>query len=241
MNTILDFNRAGLADQPLNTQINTLIERAELACENFRQYLGASAIGSYCLRRIQFDWMCDAQFPARQRDIFDRGHWGEGVMRRRLIAAGFVFAPANELEFTALDGLFRGHADGKLIAGPPVPTLRYPCLWECKTLNAKGWRAVERDGLAGLYASYAGQVAIYQAYLNCTNPALFSVLNADDCQRLHFLVPFDATLGQEMSDKAVDIIRATRVGELLPRVTDNPDDWRCRLCGHRDRCWKLPA
>jgi hypothetical protein len=70
---------------------------------------------------------------------------------------------------------------------------------------------------------------------------LFSVLNADDCQRLHFLVPFDATLGQDMSDKAVDIIRATRVGELLPRVTDNPDDWRCRLCGHRDRCWKLPA
>jgi hypothetical protein len=31
---------------------------------------------------------------------------------------------------------------------------------------------------------------------------------------------------------------ATRAGELLPRTTDDPTDWRCKLCGHRERCWK---
>ena len=45
--------------------------------------------------------------------------------------------------------------------------------------------------MTGLYEVYAAQVAIYQAYLDCTNPALFTVLNADTCERLNFLVPFD--------------------------------------------------
>ena len=235
---MLDFNRANLSERPINTLINQLIEQAEPPGENTRQYLGASAIGSECLRRIQYDWMCDADFPARTLDIFDRGHWGEDLSRRHLIAAGFAFAPKEKLEFTAVNGLFRGHADGILTAGPQIPALRYPCLWEHKCLASKGWKAVERDALSGLYAPYLGQVAIYQAYLDCPNAALFTVLNADTCERLHFLVPFDAALAQVMSDKAVAIIEATKVGELLPRITEDPSDWRCRMCGHRERCWR---
>jgi hypothetical protein len=238
MATVLDFNRAILSERPLNVLLNQLIEGAEPPGENTRQYLGASAMGSECLRKIQFDWMCDARFPARTRDIFDRGHWGEDLSRRHMIAAGFEFALPEQLEFTAVNGLFRGHADGILTAGPQIPALRYPCLWEHKCLKAKGWRAVERDELTGLYAPYAGQVALYQAYLDYTNPALFTVLNADTCERLHFLVPFDAALAQAMSDRAVTVIEATKAGELLPRIADDPSDWRCKMCGHRERCWR---
>jgi hypothetical protein len=114
-------------------------------------------------------------------------------------------------------------------------------LWEHKCLNDKGWKAIERDGLVGLYAPYAGQVAIYQVYLNVTNPALFSVVNADTCERLHFLVPFDAQLAQITSDRAVAVNKATKAGELLPRITEDPTDWRCKMCGHRDRCWNERA
>jgi hypothetical protein len=73
--------------------------------------------------------------------------------------------------------------------------------------------------------------------LECPSAALFTALNADDCTRLHFLVPFDAALAQHMSDKAVEIIRATKAGELLPRLVDNRDDWRCKICGHKERCY----
>jgi site-specific DNA-methyltransferase (adenine-specific) len=170
--------------------------------------------------------MCDPVFPARVKDIFGRGHFFEDVSRQHLIAAGFKFAPPERLEFKAADGLFCGHADGIIIAGPQLPALRFPCLWECKCLNAKGWRAIERDGLTGLYEIYAAQIAIYQAYLNCTNPALFSVVNADTCERLHFLVPFDAQLAQAMSDRAVTVIEATRAGELLPRIRRS---WRLAM------------
>src|SRR6516162_60049 len=231
----LDFNRSNLSDRPLNQLINELIERAEPPSENFRQYLGASAIGSECLRKVQYDWMCDPVFPARIKDIFERGHFFENVTRQHLLAAGFKFAPAKRLEFNAADGLFRGHADGILIAGPRLPAMRYPALWEHKCVKAKGWKSIERDGLTGLYAVYAVQVAIYQAYLDVTNPALFSVINADTCERLHFLVPFDTQLAQTTSDRAVTVIEATRAGELLPRITEDPKDWRCRLCSHRGR------
>jgi len=160
------------------------------------------------------------------------------LTRQHLIAAGFKFAPPERLKFETAGGLFRGHADGILLAGPQLPALRYPCLWEHKCVKAKGWRAIEHDGLAGLYTPYAGQLAIYQAYLDVTNPALFSVVNADTCERLHFLVPFNAQLAQSTSDRAVAGIKATQAGELLPRITDEPSDWRCKMCGHRDRCWR---
>jgi hypothetical protein len=238
MSVGLDLNRSNLSDRPFNTLINQLIEQAEPPSENYRQYLGASAIGSECLRKVQYDWMCDPQFPGRIKDIFARGHFFEDVTRQHLLAAGVAFAPPEQLEFRAVGGLFRGHADGILVSGPQLPALRYPCLWEHKCLGAKGWKAIERDGLSGLYEPYAAQVAIYQAYLDCTNPALFSVVNADTCARLHFLVPFDAELAQRLSDRAVSIIEATRAGELLPRITEDADDWRCKMCSHRERCWR---
>jgi hypothetical protein len=235
---VLDFNDANLSTRPINTLINQLIEQTEPPGENFRQYLGASAMGSECLRQIQYNWMCNAQFPARQRDIFERGHWGEDISRRHLIAIGIEFAPPERREFVAAGGLFRGHADEVLIAGPQIPALRYPCVWEHKCLKAKGWKAIERNGLTGLNAPYAAQVALYQAYLDLPNAALFTVLNADTCERLHFLVPFDAALAQSASDRAVTIIEATRAGELLPRAYDDPTDWRCKHCGHCERCWR---
>jgi len=74
-------------------------------------------------------------------------------------------------------------------------------------------------------------------YLDVTNPALFTATNADTCERLHFLVPFNAERAQMWSDRAANIIEATRAGELLPRGFDDPEDWRCRMCAHHSRCW----
>ena len=99
MSAVIDLNRANLSDKPINKFVNELIEHAEPPSENYRKYLGASAIGSECLRKVQFDWMCDPVFPARIKDIFARGHFFEDVTRQHLIAAGFKFAPPERLEF----------------------------------------------------------------------------------------------------------------------------------------------
>jgi hypothetical protein len=89
------------------------------------------------------------------------------------------------------------------------------------------------------YPQYAAQVWIYQAYLGLADqPAIFTALNANTCERLHVLVPFDPVQAQAWSDRAVAVIEATRAGELLPRAYDDPKDWRCRMCAHRARCWE---
>jgi hypothetical protein len=239
---MFNLNRASLSLEPVNIVINDAIERAAATnAELPRPYLGASIVGDDCLRKVQFDWWCKPTLPARVRDIFARGHYFENVARQHLIAAGFKFAPPEALAFSAVNGNLRGHADGIIIAGPnPLngAYFNYPFLWECKCLNAKNWRAIERDGLAKVFPKYVAQVAIYQAYLDNTNPALFTAVNADTCERLHFWVPFSAERAQEWSDRAALIVEATRNGELLPRAYDDPQDWRCRLCSHKERCWR---
>src|SRR5262249_1663980 len=146
----MDFNRASLSAASINISINNLIEAAAAREPetNIRQYLGVSSIGSECLRRVQYDWLCDPVHSLRTRDIFRRGHVFEALSRQHLVTAGFRFAPGNVLGFQAAGGLFRGHADGIIIAGPDLPGayLSFPCVWEHKALGAKGWRAIERDG-----------------------------------------------------------------------------------------------
>ena len=238
----LNLNRASLSSEVVNVAINDAIERAGAAkAELPRPYLGASIVGNECLRKVQYDWWCKPTLSSRVRDIFERGHYFENVARQHLIAAGFKFAPPEVLAFSAVNGDLRGHADGIIIAGPSPLNgayFNYPFLWECKCLNAKNWRALERDGLEKTFPQYAAQVALYQAYLDITNPALFTAVNADTCERLHFWVPFSAERAQEWSDRAVHIIEATRAGELLPRAYDDPQNWRCRLCAHKQRCWR---
>jgi hypothetical protein len=237
---MLDLNRNVIANSPLNVQLNELLDRhATPRDEAERHYLGASFIGSDCLRQIQYDWQVEAEHPVRLRDIFDRGHFFEEVARQRMKAAGFAFRP-HGLGFSAADGMFQGHGDGIIDDGPALPGVAYPCLWEHKALGQSGWRAIERDGLVKAYPKYAAQVSIYQAYLDVAdNAAIFTITNANDCTRLHVLVPFDATRAQLWSDRAVGIIKATMRGELLPRVAKLPDDWRCKMCSHRTRCWPL--
>jgi hypothetical protein len=238
---VLNLNRANLSLEPINTAINAALERVGARTERPReQYLGASILGHECLRRIQFDWWCRTELPAQACERFERGHYFEERMRRHLCAAGFKFAPAAACEFTAVEGVLRGHADGLIIHGPDLlgAYLVYPLIWEHKALKGTSWREIERDGLEKKHSNYLVQVAFYQAYLNITNPALFTVTNADTCEWLHFLVPFNAERAQLWSDRAANIIAATRANELLPRGFSDPEKFPCKQCPHKERCWR---
>ena len=236
-----DYYEPKLMDEPINVALNEAIERAAAGkAELPHPYLGASIVGSECLRRVQYDWWCIPTLDARTRAIFARGHYFEARVREQLVAAGFRFAPPEAGAFEAVNGDLRGHADGVVIAGPnPLGSayVNYPFLWECKALNAKNYRALAKNGLEKEFPRYAAQVAIYQAYLRLTNPALFSTVNADTCEQLHFWVPFSAERAQLWSDRAANIIEATRAGELLPRGYKDSTDWHCRVCAHKERCW----
>ena len=234
----LDFNRSNLSEQPLNQLINELIEHAEPPSENYRQYLGASAIGSECLRRVQYDWMCDPVFPGRIKDIFARGHFFEDVTRRHLIAAGFKFAPKADLAFRPPMDCFAA-----------TPTASSQRDRSCRESFTRAFgstrRSAVKDGAPLSVTAWLGFTKSTLRRSRSTRPISTApiprsspVVNADTCERLHFAVPFDAQLAQAASDRAVAVIEATRAGELLPRITEDPDDWRCKICSHKERCWR---
>jgi hypothetical protein len=243
----IDFSDADQYDQlqrgPINIVLNELTERVAVATPRLsRDYLGASGVGSECLRKVQFDWLCASAIGAKQQRRFDRGHAIEATMRAQLQAVGLVFAPPAALEFEALDYL-RGHADG-LITAAPAPLMAHmqlPALWECKCVYAKGWRDIVKHGLAHTYPVYASQICLYQHFLNRRNPVLFSAVNADSAEALHMLIPFDQERLERTLERISLIISATSEERLLERAYWDPQDWHCiAQCGHRERCWNLP-
>lgn len=241
---MLDFNRENVAATDINAAINAAMDAAALSeqREERRHYLGASGIGSECLRRVQYDWQVDSTHPARTKRIFSRGHMFEEITVKAMGHAGFrVERGTPATHFSTADDTFKGHADGIILAGPEIPGLRYRCLWEHKALGSSGWKKLEKDGIRKAYPQYYDQCQLYMAYLGLDeNPALFTAVNSDNCEILHLTVAFDAAAAQAASDRAVLVIKSTKAGELLPRITDKPTDWRCKMCSHKERCWTSP-
>lgn len=252
----LDFNpRPSMADR-----INALVDAALIAEREAtppRTYLGASRLGHACERSLQFEFAGapkdeGADFGGQTLRIFEIGHQLEDLAIRWLRAAGIDLytrkgnrPDGEQFGFSVAGGRIRGHVDGIIADAPAALGLRTPALWECKTMNAKNWRACVKEGVTVSKPVYVAQIAIYQAYMEATvpgisaAPALFTAINKDTAELHHELVPFDAALAQRMSDRAVRILQATDAGDLLPRIAANRDFFECRFCSHAGRCWGL--
>lgn len=249
--SVLDFNKRTHKEQFGSDAINDIVDGGLLLKrdkQEKRQYLGASAIGGECERSIQFEFAGaprEKDFPPITLRKFDLGHMGEEIARAWFQDAGFDLTQRNQrtgqlYRFEQLDGRFRGHPDGVFIGGPAV--MKYPALWECKSVGAKTARQIHKDGLKKARPSYYAQVAIYQAYLGLAdNPAIFTINNLDSGEQLHLTIEFDAEEAQRMSDRAVRIIKATDSHDLLPRPFNDPAHFVCRMCAFAERCWRLPS
>jgi len=253
--TALDFNHGAArpADDTraadISDRINAHIDAAfaaERDGQARREYVGASAIGNPCLRALQFSYagvpIDTGRMEGKVLRIFRAGHVWEDELANWLRMAVFTLDTVNpetgrQYGFSVLGGKGKGHLDGILRAGP-IP-MQYPAVWECKALNEKGWQDVKKRGLALAKPLYAAQVAIDQAYLDLTAPALFTALNKNTEELHHELVPFDRELAQKMSDKMAQIVTATEQHVLLPRAYSSSDYFECRWCDFHKTCWSM--
>ncbi|MBF0182735.1 MAG: hypothetical protein HQM03_22205 [Magnetococcales bacterium] len=251
---MLEFNRNAAFGEIVAGLIDAALVVEEAASPP-RQYLGGSRLGVACERALQFESAgaprdAGRGFDGKTLRIFAAGNFFEELAIRWLQAAGFNLVTqkrdGGQFGFSVARGRIQGHVDGILAGGPEVP-MGYPALWECKSLNNKSWNDTVKRGAALSKPVYAAQIATYQAYMETavpgisTNPALFTAINKDTAD-LHFeLVPFNAALAQRMTDRAVRVLQATEVHELLPRLTRDPSHFECRFCDWQDRCWRLPC
>ena len=241
---VLDFNSHTTLASRFTDLIDQAIDEAAKQ-EARREYLGGSAIGETCLRRLQYEYQNapkdeGADFTPRTRRIFHRGHQGEEWMIEWIRAAGFELRThgkdKKQFGFEDCDGRFKGHVDGVITGGPDG--FVYPALWENKVLGNKGFSQLQRHGVAKAYPKYAAQLATYQAYMQLAeNPAFFTALNADTMEIHLELVSFNQQLAQESIDKAARILTACDHNETLPRATDDPASFVCKFCPFHGVCW----
>jgi hypothetical protein len=242
---MLDFNPSALKRSAAVQSIHDALDAALIRnarTETRRTYVGASSIGGGCERRIQYEYMQtppDSDYvpdPRTQR-IFARGHIMETLAIKWLRDAAYDLRTekpdGGQFGFRTANGKFAGHCDGVIMSGPGISG---PCVWEHKALGSKSWKAIEKHGVVKAKPEYADQVALYQAYMDLTAPALFMATCADDMMIYLELVDFDQPRAQAASDRAVAIIQDTEARALRPRASDDPDFWLCKGCQFKGRC-----
>lgn len=233
----------------LSERINAQIDRALELEESFqpaRNYLGGSRIGAFCERALQYEFTQTPKdpgkdFSGRLLRIFARGHWVESRMVDWLRLAGFglVAGPKDggQFGFEAHDGYVGGHLDGILVSGPDEHG-PWPRLWENKALGQKYFLATKRHGIRSENPTYFAQCQYYMEKFNLMeNPALFSVVNANDMDIYWESIPYDAGYVSMLDAKAARILQSCREGVLLPRASQDPGYFRCKMCDYRERCF----
>lgn len=241
---MLDFNSRNTKGDRFVQLLDEAID-AKGKAEGRRNYIGGSAIGQPCARRIQYEYLGapkdeGSDFHARVRRIFRRGHECEEWLIGWIKDAGFTLRDKDrqgrQFGFEDCDGRFSGHFDGVIVEGPSG--FEYPALFEAKCLGEKGFNQVVKHGVAKAYPVYAAQIATYQAYGQLAqNPAFFVAVNANTMDIHCELVPFNAALAQECANKAAQILAACDHGETLPRASQDPDGFVCKFCAYRGVCW----
>jgi hypothetical protein len=205
--------------------------------EKQREYLGASAVGHGCTRHVQYYWLqLLGRIPSnpiepRARRIFDRGNLYETEMVKWMKAAGFIFEQDDEkLQFSDLDGKFKGHVDGILLTGPMK--LQYPVLWECKCVNDKGFTRLKDIGVKTQYPKYYTQIQLYMKYCSLQS-CLFSVINANTMSIYDELVAYDRCHADEMIDRVELIFDRTKNNKF---VAKSESSWDCKFCDYKTVC-----
>ena len=177
--------------------------------------------------------------PARVKSIFARGHFFEALVREQLIAAGFVFAPPRRWSSPRSTVIFRVTRTGSSSPRRPCPeSTSPPPVLGMQSPQRQNWRAVARDGLAKVFPATPSRSHFISSFSTNQSGARYLLSTAIAAKRCTFPLPFNEERAQQAIDRAAMIIAATRAGELLPRFTDRSQDWRCKICSHRERCWR---
>lgn len=209
--------------------------------EEPRKYLGASIVGHECERRVQYEYMVtqgmiesNTFFAPRIKRVLDRGNVYEERAIKWLTGAGFSFS-GRQHQFDDFASRFAGHCDG-IITDGVCCGITYPCLWECKCLQDKSYKAIIKDGLKKYSEPYWVQVHVYMAYLGLDR-CMYTVVNANTMELYHFVVELDLSVARQARNRVERIINATAMGEMVPRCTSDKNYFVCKWCDYSSDCW----
>lgn len=196
----------------------------------FDRVVRGSSIGHSCERYLwyRFRWAIEPQeFNGRMLRLFDTGHVEEARMVAWLKLAGATVQEVDpetneQWEVVAVDGHFKGHADGKVTGIKEAPVVEH--LLECKTHNTKSFEQLKRNGVAASKPEHVAQMQVYMHLLGLTR-AFYLAKNKDNDELYSERIRYDAAHGMALIAKAERIKEAH---QAPARVSDDPEYYLCK-------------
>lgn len=204
-----------------------------------RTYLGGSAIGDPCARRLwlKFRWVQIEQFEGRMLRLFQTGHLAEPRFVEDLRNVGIEVLdvdPSTGRQFAVsfLGGHLRGHADGAALGIKDAEKTWH--LLEFKTHSAKSFATLQAKGVQEAKPQHWAQMQLYMHGLELTRAYYLAVnKNTDELygERIHY----DKDAAETLVDRGRRIIFAS---EPPAPISDRPDWYECKMCSLHQFCHK---
>lgn len=208
---------------------NNLLDDAEKP----RNYIGASSIGSECMRQVWYGYKNYPLEPLspRIKRILATGKLLEGMVIGLLEKAGLnVTRTWWDLKDDDL-AYFQGHVDCVWLHSPSGDPI---AIIEIKTAKASMFNQFKNHGLRAWSPMYYAQVQAYMG-MSGIHEAHVIVMNKDNCDLWDECVKFDSMYYEELK------MRATMINETKippPKVSNNPSWYLCKMCKFRKECHK---
>ena len=221
---------------------------ARALLEPKRNYLGMSAIGHPCERKLYYDFRVTTR-PAHDAATlkrFEDGHRGEDLMAARLrLVPGVTLHTIDQntgkqFGFEDHGGKFKGHMDGAIVGLLQAPSTY--CVWEHKCVNEEKQAKLkklkaskgEKDALAAWDEIYYSQAVLYMHYSGMTRHYL-TVSTPGERSTISCRTEENPEAAIRLIEKARRIIEAPYP---LARISNDPAWYVCKWCDHHAQCHK---
>lgn len=201
-----------------------------------RKHLGLSAIGHPCGRYLWFQangYQVDADpHKAKLLRTFAFGSACEDLMATWLIGAGFNISQRQyKVGFTRDNLVLEGSIDG-IISG--LIESAKPHLWECKSMNNKGFNAILKGGYEAYKEQYKTQVHVY-AYGLKLKRIYVTVLNKDTSEIYSERIKTDNDYAVSQLNRAFDVLEMV----VPPDGTCSSEkDFKAKWCDYKALCFE---
>lgn len=211
---------------------------------NPRGYLGASAVGDPCERKLWFNfrWVRRTFIEAGGLRRINDGHRGEQVVAALLRAVPGIDLstekePGVQHSFEDLGGHFRGNCDGLLMGLLQDPSTLY--VWECKVVNENKYKKLQKlcmteeaSALKNWDYVYYAQAQIYMHFFKATKHYL-TAASPGVRDLTSVVTEYNPQEAQMFVDKAKRVIFANKPPSKL---SEDPAWHECKYCTFHNVC-----
>lgn len=214
----------------MKNKLSKAIDKSQLEVNTeIRDYIGASSIGSECLRKIwyQFKGFEGDDVSSRIRRTWYIGKNLEGLILDWLDDAGFEIARTWYDLKSKYNPYFKGHVDSILTKNGEAQAII-----EIKTAKDASFKIFVNKGLKIWNQQYYAQVQSYMG-MSGINSAYILVLNKDSSELSDEYIEFDSNYYEQLEKKALLISKAENPP---PRINGSPLWYLCKMCQFNKVC-----